>query len=73
MDDDALRILFASAFTSGMPTDACPGSGVLFDAYHQRLPTDALAEVIDHLAVCAVCAEAWRLARQLDAGPGEAP
>ncbi|MEZ4239628.1 MAG: sigma-70 family RNA polymerase sigma factor [Myxococcota bacterium] len=61
-EDDRLRLLFASAFGRGRPADDCPAPDVLLDAVHAVDPPEARAAVIDHLAVCAVCAEAWRLA-----------
>lgn len=67
--DDRLRFLFAKSFERALPTDDCPPPERLLDAVQARLPTDALAAVLDHLAVCPVCAEAWRIA-QLAEGPG---
>ena len=62
--DDSLRFLFAKAFENSLPTDDCPAPEVLFDAYTGVLPAGEREAVVDHLAVCPVCAEAWRLARQ---------
>ena len=64
-DDDRLRFLFAKAFERGVPTDACPPAERLLDAERGVLAADELDAVLDHLATCAVCAEAWRLARVL--------
>ena len=63
-EDDRLRFLFAKAFENSTPTDACPSPEELLDAYHQQLPRDRADVVLDHIATCAVCAEAWRIARQ---------
>lgn len=64
MDDEelALRSLFAGAFQGGVPTDACPSPERLFDAFHGVCSHEERLEVLDHLAGCAVCADAWRLA-----------
>ncbi|MCA9489692.1 MAG: hypothetical protein KC621_07200 [Myxococcales bacterium] len=67
-EDDDLRYLFAQAFTTGLPSDECPTPEILLDAYHHVLPEPQRLLVIDHLAACAVCAEAWRLARQTTRG-----
>jgi hypothetical protein len=68
--DDELRYLFARAFEGGVPSDECPSPDALLDAFHQVLPEPARLAVVDHLATCAVCAEAWRLARNT---PSPAP
>lgn len=60
-DDDQLRFLFASAFAHGGPADDCPPPEALLDTLECRLLPDARAHVVDHLAACPVCAEAWRL------------
>jgi hypothetical protein len=60
-DDEPLRFLFASAFQHGGAADGCPEPEALVDALDQRTPADERALVIDHLAACPVCAEAWRL------------
>ncbi len=60
--DDHLRFLFASAFTEALPTDDCPADDVLH-AVALGEDSPLRDEVVDHVAGCAVCAEAWRLAR----------
>jgi hypothetical protein len=62
-EDDELRYLFARAFEGATPTDECPPPEDLLDALQGRSPEPRRLEVIDHLAVCAVCADAWRLAK----------
>lgn len=68
--DDELRYLFARAFERGVPSDECPSPEVLLDAFHHALPDELRLAVVDHLATCAVCAEAWRLARNTPAPAG---
>jgi hypothetical protein len=63
-EDDRLRFLFAKAFETSVPTDDCPSPEVLLDAYHRQLPAEQAADVLDHISTCALCAEAWRIARQ---------
>ncbi|MCB9674783.1 MAG: hypothetical protein H6737_06675 [Alphaproteobacteria bacterium] len=60
--DADLRALFAGAFQSASPTDECPPPEQLFDAFHRVSPLDEIERILDHIAVCAVCADAWRLA-----------
>ncbi len=66
-EDDRLRFLFAQAFETSVPTDDCPSAEELLDAYPRQLDPERAAAVLDHIAVCAVCAEAWRIARQTPA------
>lgn len=63
-EDDRLRFLFAKAFETAVPSDDCPSPETLLDAYHRVLPQEEMDAVVDHISVCAVCAEAWRIARQ---------
>ena len=61
-EDDDLRAAFLGAFQKALPTDACPSPEKLFEGYHRLLPLDELERLLDHIAECAVCADAWRLA-----------
>lgn len=49
------------------PTPDCPTTDRLWKAVHGDLRRDELIEVLEHLAACGACAEAWRLAREIDA------
>jgi hypothetical protein len=60
-EDDRLRFLFASAFQQGGAAEGCPEPEVLVDTLERRLPDGLRATVVDHLAGCPVCAEAWRI------------
>lgn len=62
-EDDELRYLFARAFETATPSDECPAPEDLLDALQGSVPEEERLAVVDHLAVCAVCAEAWRLAK----------
>ena len=60
---DSLRDAFA-ADTAPAGTE-CPSPGRIWDAIRGELdPADA-AMLVDHVASCGACAEAWRLAREL--------
>ena len=61
-NDDHLRFLFAKAFEHAMPTDDCVPAERLLAAVDGALPAAERDAVIDHIARCPVCAEAWRLA-----------
>ncbi|MEM8930786.1 MAG: zf-HC2 domain-containing protein [Acidobacteriota bacterium] len=50
----------------------CPDPDELWAGAHGELTPTAVEELLDHLAECAACTEAWRLARRLD-GDGDAP
>ena len=72
-DTDAdLRALFAGAFVDATPTDACPPAERLFDAFHRHLSTAQIETILDHVAGCAVCADAWRLASRTQSPPKDA-
>ena len=60
---DRLRRAFAEdAAESG--TD-CPPSARIWEAVNGELDPDDAALVVDHVASCGACAEAWRIAREL--------
>ena len=60
--DDQLRFLFASAFVTSSPTDECPEPEDLH-AVAIGEPSPDRDAIVDHVATCPVCGEAWRLAR----------
>lgn len=45
---------------------ACPAPERIYDAARGALPPGDVREVVEHLAVCPECAEAWRLAAALE-------
>ena len=51
----------------------CPATGEIWDGLHGALPPERLREVVDHLASCTACAEAWRIGLLLERPPGAAP
>jgi hypothetical protein len=62
-DLDRLRRAFADDTTSG--TD-CPPAVQVWEAVNGQLDPADTAAVVDHVASCGACAEAWRLARDLE-------
>ena len=66
LDLDALRRAFAA---DGPPADAagedCPHPERLWAAVRGELPDAERDALLDHVAVCAACAEDWRLAAEL--------
>ena len=59
---DALRAAGADA----RPRDDCPPAEQIWRAVHLELPLDQRLRIIDHTMGCPSCAEAWRLAMELD-------
>ena len=61
----------AAALRSGgehaHPRGDCPPAQRLWDAVRLDVPTDERLRIIDHLAECPTCAEAWQLAGELAA------
>lgn len=47
------------------PRDDCPPPESIWQAVRLELPVDERGAIIDHVADCAACAEAWQLASEL--------
>ncbi|HLE85309.1 MAG TPA: zf-HC2 domain-containing protein [Thermoanaerobaculia bacterium] len=60
--DSTLRNAFQARTGGPPPGTACPEPGRIYDAARGALPPGETREVVEHLAVCPDCAEAWRLA-----------
>jgi hypothetical protein len=79
-DDDneiaSLRKAFATSSYTPEPA-VCPAPEKIWDAVQGALPADEVREIVLHTAVCAACAEDWRLAHTLqtesEAGAAVAP
>lgn len=66
-DDAALREAFAARTGPGPGgPGACPAPERIYDAARGALPPGEVREVVEHMALCAECAEAWRLAAALE-------
>ncbi|MCA9488952.1 MAG: hypothetical protein KC621_03495 [Myxococcales bacterium] len=61
-DADALRAAFASALLGPRDMVACPPADAVWDAIHGAVTPEERQRIVDHIAVCPMCAEAWRLA-----------
>lgn len=66
-DDTTLREAFA-ARTGRAPEDpeGCPAPERIYAAARGELPPGEVRDVVEHLAACPECAEAWRLAVALE-------
>jgi hypothetical protein len=77
-DLDRLRAAFAQPDDAPHP-DQCPSLSEIWDGVHGKLSAGRLREVVEHLASCSPCAEAWRVAlamerpEQPEATPAEEP
>lgn len=73
--DSTLREAFQARTGGPPPGTACPEPGRIYDAARGALPPHEIREVVEHLALCPDCAEAWRLAAAFEdeAGAGEEP
>ncbi|HSL83677.1 MAG TPA: zf-HC2 domain-containing protein [Thermoanaerobaculia bacterium] len=66
-DDAALREAFAARTGPGPGgPGACPAPQRIYDAARGALPPGEVRDVVEHLAACPECAEAWRLAAALE-------
>lgn len=65
------RESLANAFAARPPSngsDACPEPGRIYDAVAGTLNVHERMQILDHVAQCAECAEAWKIAKEMDAG-----
>ncbi|HEV8582257.1 MAG TPA: zf-HC2 domain-containing protein [Thermoanaerobaculia bacterium] len=67
-----LRAAFAAPAAAPNP-ESCPAPETIWAAVRGELPPRELREVVDHTAVCAACAEDWRLAAELIRESSAAP
>ncbi len=74
-DDDPTLAALTDAFRNHRPEpasdDQCPDPEVIFDAAAGELALAQRQRVIDHVAACRSCGEAWRLAMAMGAGPAD--
>lgn len=64
LDTDRLRRALASV--DGLPREDCPTAETLWKVAHGEVILHERQAVIDHVAECPLCAEAWRLAVSMD-------
>jgi Putative zinc-finger len=67
-DLDRLRAAFAEPDEAGEPRrpDHCPSPAEIWAGVHGELSPGRLRDVVEHLASCSSCAEAWRVALILE-------
>jgi hypothetical protein len=68
MDDQELASLRQAFATHSQQTPepaACPAPEKIWDAVQGLLPPGEVREIVQHTALCAACAEDWRLARTM--------
>lgn len=65
-DPDPLREAFRSLADGASPSDTCPRASRFWDAQRGEVSSEDARELMDHAASCPSCAQAWRLARELD-------
>ena len=63
---EELRHQFVALSEGAAPQPGCPEPESLYDAARGGLPAAEVSGIIDHTSRCFVCAETWRLARELD-------
>jgi hypothetical protein len=70
--DDQLREAFALSDSLRGPREACPSPERLWESAREDLGAGENEIVVRHLATCAACAAAWRVARDLAGGDAAA-
>ena len=71
-DLERLRAAFAEPDEAGEPRrpDRCPSQAEIWAGVHGELSPGRLRDVVEHLASCSPCAEAWRVALILERPEG---
>jgi len=74
-DVERLRAALRALADGARPGEKCPPPERLWATLRAELPVEQRREVIDHMASCPSCAEAWRLAVEIhpDPQPAAAP
>jgi hypothetical protein len=65
MSSSEWREAWAALAERATPTDACPPAERLWEAARGELGPGQVAALVDHVAQCALCAEAWEVAADL--------
>ncbi|HEY6548397.1 MAG TPA: hypothetical protein VI589_10840 [Vicinamibacteria bacterium] len=69
LDLDRLRAALRALGEEARPREDCPSPEHLWGAVRAEVPVNERREVVDHVADCLACAEAWRLALEIDPTP----
>jgi hypothetical protein len=64
--DERLRAAFASLADGAPASPPCPDPDAIWQGARGELPPEVARGLVAHLSSCAPCAEAWRLARDLE-------
>ncbi len=65
-DSNRLAARLREAGTDARPREDCPSAEEIWSALHLEVPAADRMRIIDHTAECPVCAEAWRLAMEIE-------
>jgi hypothetical protein len=65
-NSNRLAARLREAGTDARPREDCPSADEIWSALHLELAAAARMRIIDHMAECPVCAEAWRLAMEIE-------
>lgn len=65
LTDERLREAFASRAPVATSEGPCPDPETVWSAVRRELPHDRIRQIGLHATICAECAEAWRLAREV--------
>ena len=67
-DDDllALRAAFTTPVPAAWNPGGCPEPDRIWEAVRGELPPEEVRDIVDHVAICASCAEDWRIAMEFE-------
>jgi hypothetical protein len=68
-DMERFRAALRTLGEDARPREDCPAPERLWGAARAELPVEQRRDVVDHVAGCLACAEAWRLALEIDPDP----
>jgi len=71
--DPKLQAALEALSEGARPAADCPPTEDIWAAVHGDLPAERTRRLGSHTVECAACAELWRLARELGAGPVAVP
>lgn len=65
-DEDLSRLRVAFTAPDAGSPGSCPEPDRIWEAVRGELPPEEVREIVDHVAVCASCAEDWRIAMEFE-------
>lgn len=65
-DLSGLRAAFTTPVPAAWNPGNCPEPDRIWEAVRGELPPEEVRDIVDHVAICASCAEDWRIAAEIE-------